>query len=287
MINEFKITHTLNYSYSDNIFLEPHQIRLVPRDDSFCRLRDYQVKVTPTPAGMSEGVSPEGSRMVNIWFDGMARSLSIKVCSTVEMKPSNPFNFLIYPPFAQRLPIVFPPEFRVGLTEYLDLDNVSTEVQEWAEKIAMASGRDTVSFLTRLCQHVQENFEYEKREDGEAYAPAKLLKLKKGSCRDFAVLCQAACRDLGLPARFASGYMLSDNDAEPAELHAWFEVYLPGVGWKGFDPSHGMACCEKHITLATSSDAGQTSPVVGSFRGTAISKIDFSLDVQPTQKPVF
>jgi transglutaminase-like putative cysteine protease len=106
------------------------------------------------------------------------------------------------------------------------------------------------------------------REDGEAYAPDETLRRREGACRDLAWLFVACCREAGLAARFVSGYQAGDPDTKDRYLHAWAEVYLPGGGWSGFDPTLGLAVADQHVVIAAAATPAGAAPVCGSFRGT-------------------
>ena len=104
---------------------------------------------------------------------------------------------------------------------------------------------------------------------------------KCGACRDVSVLFNDACRSLGLPARFVSGYFEGDPDNPENDLHAWSEVYLPGAGWRGFDPTHGLAVAARHVALIAGIEPDQAAPLTGSFRGTeATSEIEFDVKIR-------
>jgi transglutaminase-like putative cysteine protease len=102
---------------------------------------------------------------------------------------------------------------------------------------------------------------------------------RKGTCRDYAVLMIAACKALGLAARFVSGYCYG-SELQAHELHAWVEVYLPGAGWRGFDPTEGRIVDFHYIALASSAQAELINPIRGGFRGNAVSSLNAFVDIQ-------
>jgi transglutaminase-like putative cysteine protease len=142
---------------------------------------------------------------------------------------------------------------------------VDPEAVRLAEALRTEGGNDTLSFLLRLNRWLNEKIAYEIRPEGAPLAPAETLRLGRGACRDLAVLFCAAARAVGMPARFVSGYHEGDPDLRTKELHAWTEVFLPGTGWRGFDPSTGLACGDRHIVLACSPDPAGAAPLSGRF----------------------
>jgi transglutaminase-like putative cysteine protease len=156
----------------------------------------------------------------------------------------------------------------------------SSWVATFAQDLANACDHELLATLMVLCRTVCSDFQYEKRPSGPPHKPAQTLVEHKGSCRDFVVLAMAACRQLGLACRYVSGYHLSYAAEEPGELHAWMEVFLPGAGWRGFDPTHGMACDHHHLALSASSDPALTLPVTGSFRGRTSCRMQVELALQ-------
>ena len=115
---------------------------------------------------------------------------------------------------------------------------------------------------------------------GAPFAAETTLREQEGSCRDLAVLFCAACRAVGLAARFVSGYERDASLQENGDLHAWAEVYLEGGGWRGYDPSRALAVASTHVAVAAASDPLLASPVSGTFRGAATAKLEFSISMQ-------
>ena len=147
---------------------------------------------------------------------------------------------------------------------------------------------ETVSLLKRLNLHISNTFKYCRRDEFGVQRPAETLEKNSGSCRDFATLFIEACRSWGLAARFVSGYMLCEaTEAGHASTHAWAEVYLPGAGWKGFDPTSGTLVGSQHVAVAVSRHPEAATPISGSFTGptTAFSRIEVDVKVEQLDKP--
>ena len=138
---------------------------------------------------------------------------------------------------------------------------------DMAQEALMGSDQRALMFLQQLVEIIQDRVKYTQRHVGPAWPAGRTLKERVGSCRDLAMLMVEACRCVGLPARFVSGYHLVEPKPESYDLHAWAEVYLPGAGWRGFDPSGIGVIDDRYITLATSSKPELTAAVTGSFSG--------------------
>ena len=127
--------------------------------------------------------------------------------------------------------------------------------------------------ISSLTSFIFENFKHELREEGPAQEPDETLSRKKGSCRDFVVLFTEAARSMGFAARFVSGYTEGDLSLMQNHLHAWAEVYLPGGGWRGYDPTLGLAVADRHVVVSSGATPLEAAPVTGSFRGTGAEAI--------------
>ena len=274
---EVQISHNTVYNYSAPVFPEPHIIRLNPRRDKHICIVSASMNIVPKPAGTNDIIENNGTLAVMAWFDKITDILEINAGISLKVEEFNPFDFLIYPSIALALPMVYKREWALSLSPYLGSKiDVIPEIKQFALRLAQDCSNDTIEFLRRLCLYVFSEFSYEKRETGAAYSPLKTLKDKKGACRDFAVFSMAVCRHLGLACRYVSGYYIGE---EAGELHAWIEVFLPGAGWKGFDPSHGIACDYRHIVLSAAADPVLTLPVEGVFRGNAASKMTAGISI--------
>ena len=141
-----------------------------------------------------------------------------------------------------------------------------------------------MGFLDRLNHELFSGFSHIHRETGAPQSPAATLQSRNGACRDLTVLFVDCCRAEGIAARFASGYQKGDLQSERRHLHAWPEVYLPGAGWRGFDPTHGTAIADAHVTIAAAAHARDTMPVRGSFRGDGVdSTLDYTVEIEVLQ----
>ncbi len=266
-----QVDHTLCYDYDRPVFLEPTTLRLTPRQDACQRLLTHSLVVEPSPQGETWSIEPDGSDARIVWFAGRQQSLRIHTRSLVQTLRDNPFDALVTDPSATTVPAAYPAHVAEVLGPWQG-GPVDPAVSTWAHDLAQAAGNQTLAFLSELTSWIHGNCHMIVRDDGAPWSPTHTLADRTGSCRDVAMLWIAACRAHGLAARFVSGYSLHHppNTTEH-ELHAWAEVYLPGAGWRGYDPSLGLATADGHIALATGPDHRLAAPMTGSFRGTGAS----------------
>lgn len=275
----FLINHTTHYEYSAAVRLEPHRVQLCPQGGAGILIHEHELRCTPAPAGQRLFRKTNGELVHALWYSGSVRSASIECVSTVEVSECNPFNFLVHPLDCAYLPFKYPESDASALGNYCDTAAVAPAVAQFANRVVQASGGQTVTSLLGLCTKISREFHFQRREFGAPYAPEETIGLKVGTGRDFAVLFIAAARSLGLAARFVSGYVLDALCALRGELHAWAEVYIPGAGWVGFDPTLGIAAGASHVALATGVRPDEAAPVVGHFRGNAESRVRYEVIV--------
>ena len=263
----FEFGHSINYSYSKPVFLEPHTVRLRPRCDSWQHLLDFDLQVYPLPAGISECIQLDGTSASLLWFEGLHEALSIKTHFRVETRFTNPFDYIL-DSAAQVLPMVYEDEVLPSLNPYISNLAAAPEVEAFAEGIGRETGWDTGSFLGTLSRRLMETMEQMVRPEGDPQLPSVTLSKRQGACRDLTVLFLEVCKAVGLAGRFVSGYYGGETEQAVRHLHAWPEVYLPGIGWRGYDPMFGLAVADQHIAVAAASTSSLAAPTSGTFRGT-------------------
>lgn len=276
----YKIEHVTQYSFSKEVFLEPHTIRLHPRSDSAQTVQKFEIDVNPEPKGRTNLVDIGGDSM-SLWFEELTDSLTIISRSEVETHRSNPFDFLLSSDRVHLLPMEYrgPDEsvlepYRVPSSDFGD------KFEGFVAKILLESENSTLNFLSVLTSYINQNFEHEVREEGLSHDPGETLSQMKGSCRDFVVLFAEVCRSMGIASRFVSGYTVGDPENNENYLHAWAEVYLPGGGWRGYDPTLGLAVADRHVALTSGATPMQAAPVTGTFRGTgAEAKMEYQITI--------
>jgi transglutaminase-like putative cysteine protease len=282
----FEITHTTTYAYDRPVFCEPHTLRLRPRCDAWQRLERHEVLIEPPPAGRSEGIDENGNPCTWVWFEGMHTKLELRAVTAVETLRADPFDYVIPSEEAKRLPVPYAEAARAALGACLQPSDHDDRVRSLADDMCRSSGDDVLSFLSALATRLYEDVEMIVRDEGEPLRPAETLGTGVGSCRDLAVLFCDVCRHAGIASRFVSGYQEGDPDQRERHLHAWSEVYVPGGGWRGYDPTHGLAVADRHVALAAAPTSSGAAPTSGRFRGTgARGEMSVDLSIVVTGSP--
>jgi len=279
----FEITHRTQYHYSNPVFLEPFTVRLRPRCDASQTLRSYNIEVTPIPSGIAHCNGLYGNSTETIWFDGLHENLLIEVRTLIETHHGNPFDFFVTDSSALILPLEYEPQLTRVLGHYRVRYGDHPHLAAFALEMMQAANHETIPFLTLLAEQIYQRLDYLLREHGDPWTPEETIIKGKGSCRDFAMLYIDICRSVGIAARFVSGYCISDVVAG-GDMHAWAEVYLPGVGWRGFDPSRGLSVNDDYIAVAAGQLSQDAAPTFGSFRGEAVSSMDAEISMRLVEK---
>ncbi|WP_375447688.1 transglutaminase domain-containing protein [uncultured Fibrella sp.] len=275
------VRHQLLYTYDHPVVLQPHMLYLYPRTYPYQRLQHYELTIDPMPSKVVRNVDVEGNVQQLVYFSGPTSHLHITAEIEVDSEPFNSLDFVLFPFEAQRVPLKYPAEVRPLLETYLTREGVTPAIENWARQLAAGVGWQTVPFLIALNNAIRQ-FTYAVREEGAPYPPEQTLLDQRGSCRDYSTLFMAACRSLGIAARFVSGYLFGSAQQEH-QLHAWAEVYLPGAGWRGFDPTENTVVVNNHVSLASSARAELTSPVSGTFTGKANSVLEAHVSINNDQ----
>jgi transglutaminase-like putative cysteine protease len=228
--------------------------------------------ITPQPAGSSLCLDQDGNVICEIHFNDPVEQLHVESTFEVETMRDNPFDYLLRGPGMFTLPTWYPETVELALAPYL---RPSGAVQAFASDLAR--GTTPLEFLSTLNNCIHEQFRYQARDTGPARSPEETLRQASGSCRDLAVLFSESARSLGIAARFVSGYEVSDTEAQHINMHAWSEVYLEGGGWRGYDPSSGLAVASNHIAVAAAADPRLAAPITGTYRGAANSSMHFQI----------
>lgn len=273
------IRHTTNYSYDQLVLLEPHMIRLTPRADSYSRIIERTLTIIPEPDGVTVNLDYTGSLSHLVWFNRQTNSLSVVSRLILELNEGNPFGFIVHPSECLNLPMEYPMDMLSQLRPFLEFEPMPEMVRDFALSVMAESKNNVLNFATLLAQKISQEFTYEIRDLGEPHSPQKVMQRRRGSCRDLSILYIAAARAVGLAARFVSGYFFDQSPKNP-QMHAWAEVYIPGGGWRGYDPTIGLACYGHHIALAAGSLSAQAAPVEGTFLGTPESRMDVHIEYE-------
>ena len=280
-----KISHRFVYSYSKPVQLGPHRLCLMPRSIGFQKLIQHKIGFNPEPCHQFELIAAGGDQILRARFVGSTDRFEI--ISEAELITSPPpLLSLCLDEQEPRLPY---PIGRLNADLLSNLQGWLPNGQHDPAAIALAqeaiigSDQHCLTFLQQLLEMIQERVNYTQRHHGPPWPAGRTLRERVGSCRDLAVLMIECCRCIGLPARFVSGYHLVEPKPDRYDLHAWAEVYLPGAGWRGFDPSGIGAVDERYIPLASSSNPELTAAVSGSFSGPPGVVSEFSWQIEAAE----
>jgi transglutaminase-like putative cysteine protease len=272
------VRHGSFYKYDHAVKLSPHTLYLFPRMYPYQRLTDYQLTIDPVPSKVVRNVDVEGNVQQVVYINEPTDRLFITAEFWLVSDEFNSLDFFLYPYDAAKIAgFSYPKSVENLLHPYLDRAGIAADVELWARRLAAAENWETVPFLMSLNRTIQ-GFAYEMRATGAPQQPAQTLADKRGSCRDYTTLFMAACRCLGMASRFVSGYLFG-NPQQEFQLHAWAEVYLPGAGWRGFDPTEGSVVGNRHIFLTSTATPELAAPITGTYGGQANSTFDVELSI--------
>ena len=278
----YQITHHTTYDYSAQVFPEPHYLRFQPQTTAYARLESFDLEVSPAPAGLRHHRDAEGNLVAYTWFGGSCAQLVIRAESVVATREYNPLGFLLEGSTLRGPTPNYSDAQRQLLHASLAAPAVGAELHAFGDEVALEVPEgDVVGFLLALARAVHGGFEAVYREVGPPLPPDETFRRRSGSCRDLSWMLIALLRRRGFAARFVSGYFYFELDPPAYELHAWVEVFLPGAGWFGIDPTHGLATGPSHLPLAASARPARTMPVTGGIRGDATSTMTNRLTITP------
>ena len=271
----FEIKHRTRYSYEAPVFLGTQTLRLKPRTDAGQRLLEYSLHVEPEPDNLTEVVDLDGSSATHFFMSELVPALTIETHSLVETLRANPFDYLWQG--ERKLPMRYDAALERPLQPYR-ADERAPGLRELIDGAAEEAGGNAQTFPSKLVALLHKRVEMIVRPEGDPLPPEDTLAAGEGSCRDVALLFMAVCREAGYAARFVSGYHAVDTDEH--DLHAWAELYLPGGGWRGFDPTVGRAVADRYIAIVAAAEPSLAAPVSGTFRSRASSSLDTQVSVR-------
>jgi transglutaminase-like putative cysteine protease len=266
-----RVTHQLRYDYSEPVLLGAHRFCLKPRGHGFQRLLAFDLEISPEPSSLYPLLAASGDEILRARFSGSTTLFLLRAVSEVHTQSPPDLEHCL----EERSPELPYPSGRLNtdlggsLLGWLPNGQHDPAAVDLAQEALMGSSYQALAFLSQLVAIIQDRVKYTQRHVGPAWPAGRTLKERVGSCRDLAMLMIEACRCVGLPARFVSGYHLVEPAPDRYDLHAWAEVYLPGAGWRGFDPSGRGLIDDRYIVLATSSKPPLTAAVNGTFSGPA------------------
>jgi len=269
------LEHRTSYTFDRLVELHPHVVRLRPAPHSRTPIEAYSLTVEPAEHFVNWQQDAFGNYLARLVFPNRARELSITVGLIADLKVVNPFDFFIEE-WAETVPFDYPEGLRADLEPYLrPVADADTLTRDWVRGVRIGPNTRTIDFLVSLNHAVNADVSYSVRLEPGVQAPDFTLRTGIGSCRDSAWLLVAILRQLGLAARFVSGYLVQlradvealDGPSGPTtdftDLHAWTEVYIPGAGWIGLDPTSGLFAGEGHIPLSATPHPESAAPITG------------------------
>jgi uncharacterized protein (DUF2126 family) len=284
------IYHLTHYTYDRPVVLAPQIIRLKPAPHSRTRVLSHALKVHPANHFVNLQQDPYGNWLSRHVFPEPVTELKIEVDLVADMTVYNPFDFFVEEE-AETWPFTYPEALREDLSIYMRPQPAGPLLTSFLAGIDRTP-RNTVDFVTELNSRVQQAIGYIVRLETGVYEPEETLERAQGSCRDSGWLLVEALRHLGFAARFVSGYLIqlkpdlvsldgpAGTDHDFTDLHAWCEVYLPGAGWIGLDPTSGLLTGESHIPLAATPHYRNAAPISGAFSAIGQVNTSFAFDMK-------
>ena len=282
---KIKYIHNLEYSYEESVQLGEHRLCIKPRSHGFQRLINFNLNISPNPKILYPLLAASGEEINRITFEGYTDSLSIKAISEVEtLKHPCILDGVkerdLTLPFCRS---IINRDLQGALEGWMPNGQHDPSAVELAQESLAGSSNNALSFTFQLIEIIQDRVKYTKRHTGPAWPASRTLRERVGSCRDLAMLMVESCRSVGIPSRFVSGYHFEDPLQKEFELHAWAELYIPGAGWRGFDPSGKGLIDERYLTLVSSSKSNLTAVITGNFRGKTNLKNNLTWEIKPLE----
>lgn len=274
------VVHQTCYHYDNPVFLSPHLFRLKPAAHSFVHPLEYVLTIQPSNHSLHWHQDPFGNFIARVDFTGPLNFMSAEVSFIAEINELDPFDFFLED-YAQKFPFEYETTLKKGLDPYLEIMEKGPFLLNFLAGVAGQQQSGTIDFLVRLNQQVSDQIRYTIRLEPGVQSSEESLLYASGSCRDSAWLLVQLLRHLQLASRFVSGYLLETGEHlnDRLSLHAWAEVYLPGAGWIGLDPSSGLFAGPGHIPLACTPGPESAAPVSGTT-GPCQSTLSFNSNVR-------
>ncbi len=267
------LNHVTHYRYDRLVNLSPQVVRLRPAPHCRTRILSYSLRVEPVVHFVNWQQDPFSNHLARLVFPEPTQEFKVTVDLVAEMAVYNPFDFFLEPE-AETYPFAYDAATGHDLAPYLVKAELTPAFKTFVDSIDRTEVR-TIDFLVGLNQRLQKDISYTIRMEPGVQTPEQTLTLKSGSCRDTGWLLVQTLRHMGLAARFVSGYLIqlkadvaaldgpSGTEVDFTDLHAWCEVFLPGAGWIGLDPTSGLMAGEGHIPVACTPEPTGAAPISG------------------------
>lgn len=270
-MQRLKVSHLTEYTFTNYVTLEPHQLLIRPREGHDIRIVSSRLDISPAcKIRWYRDVYDNSVATVN--FLETATCLSVFSEIMLEHYDDAPLDFVVAD-YAVNYPFQYQDHEQPDLAPYQQPNYPADQalLHNWFDQTGLGQGpMESYVLLDQVNKWISQNLNYMVREEAGVQTPGETLKSGSGSCRDYAALFMEICRKLGLACRFVSGYLHAPStEAGSGSTHAWVEVYLPGPGWKGFDPTSGKLTSRQHIPVAVARHPEWVPPVAGSFIGSA------------------
>jgi len=281
--------HRMTYRYDRPVMLSPQLVRLRPAPHTRTEVPSYSLTIKPAGHFLNWLQDPQGNWIARAVFPEQTRVLDITVDLVADIKVHNPFDFFVEE-YAETFPFAYDPVLTIELAPFREPLPAGPRLQTLLDGLDLTPRR-TVEFLVELNQWLQQRVAYVIRMEPGVQAPEETLEKSSGSCRDSAWLLIQILRHLGFAARFVSGYLIQlkpdvkaldgpvGASADFTDLHAWAEVYIPGAGWVGLDPTSGLLTAEGHIPLACAPEPSSAAPLTGASDKAEVT-FDFAMSIE-------
>ncbi len=268
-MKRLRITHETQYHYREPVTFGPHRALMRPREGHDVRITSGRVEIEPQ-ATVRWMRDIEGNSVALIAFAAPGRVLRVLSDLHVDLYDDDPVECLIEPS-ARSFPFQYATNEQVELIPYRlpSYPYDGPALQQWLQGLYRpGQAIETYALLNALNTHIHDSLQYTSRDEPGVRLPHETLALGSGSCRDYAVLMMEAARHWGFGARFVTGY-IQMGDGQHGATHAWTEIYIPGAGWRGFDPTNNKRAGSEHISVAVAREQEKALPLAGSWAGAA------------------
>ncbi len=266
-MKRIRITHVTEYHYHLPVTFGPHCALLRPREGHDLHIDSSRLKIEPN-ANVRWLRDIYGNSIAMITFTEPGQKLRLFSEVNVDLYDDTPIDCII-DPIAQSYPFQYDATEQVEVISYRlsSYPHDGPAIQAWLLDLYRPGQLiSTSELLNNLNTHIFKSFQYRHREEAGVQLPCRTIALGTGSCRDFAVFMMEAARHWGFASRFVTGYIQME-DGQHGATHAWTEIYIPGAGWRGFDPTNNKPAGNEHVSVAVAREHHKACPLSGTWEG--------------------